>query len=173
MTDRRIIFQGELQLLRWSESSANGATVSFWVHPEDLESFKHLKARAGKTAGQRIATVMMEIGADEAVVQQPEPAPTPAPRPRPTHIGSLALIAVQWCKSEVFQKWIEHEWATAAPVDEAEAKKTILHLCGLTAKHGTGASRKHLDADPEAAALFHQRIRIPFSTYLREHALEP
>lgn len=176
MTDRRILFQGELQLMRWSESSTNGATVTFWVHPDDLESFKAIKARAGKHAGQRIAAVMMEIADDEAVAEQAAPEVTPEAKPAPRPRAStppLTLLAVRWCQSPVFLKWAEHEWGTILPLDEEGAKRLILSATGLSEKHGEAASRKHLDADPEAAALFHEYFRIPFTAYLRDNLLEP
>jgi hypothetical protein len=189
MTDRRILFSGEMQLARWSDSSTQGATVTFWVHPEDLESFKLLKARAGKQAGQRIGCVMVEINDDEAVVEQPEQTAKPnagaasgteaAPgaaihtrRYHPPSIGDNGLLAVRWCKDAEFQRWIADQWGDSRPASEADAKAHILHMCGLVEKHGQAASRKHLDTDPEAAAAFHEHIRIPFRDHLREKGIQ-
>lgn len=177
MTDRRILFSGEMQLCRWSESSTNGATVTMWVHPDDLDSFKALRARSGKHAGQRLACVLVELGDDEAVVEQPEatPAPTVAPgatpsprRYHPPHIGPLGMLAVRYCKDKQFQRWAADQWGDVNPLSEADAKDFILKACGLVAKHGQQASRKHLDIDPEAAALFHENVRLPYLDYLRD-----
>lgn len=179
MTDRRILFSGEMQICRWSESSTNGATVTMWVHPEDLESFKLLKARSGKHAGQRLGCVLVEISDEEAIVEQPEPTPNPAPgaahkesprRYHPPAIGDNGLLAVRWCKDATFQKWMSEQAHVTFSYGskEEDCKQFILYRCGLTQKHGAAASRKHLDTDPEAAALFHQLIRIPFRDYLRE-----
>ncbi|ARK86064.1 hypothetical protein BOC42_00415 [Burkholderia pseudomallei] len=59
-----------MQLMNWGESSANGAWVKFWITPEDLEAFRHLKCKSGKIAGHRVAAVLVEIGDDEKPVQR-------------------------------------------------------------------------------------------------------
>jgi hypothetical protein len=70
MSDVPTIFSGEMQLMNWGESSANGAWVKFWITPEDLEAFRHLKCKSGKIAGHRVAAVLVEIGDDEQPVQR-------------------------------------------------------------------------------------------------------
>lgn len=182
MTDNKILFQGELQLVRWADSSNAGATVTFWVHPDDLEHFKLLRVRKGnKEAGTRIAAVMVEIGPDEAVVPQgPAEKPAPGAVYRPPVLGALAKVAVQWCRDPNFWKWATTAYASRmsykgggfyGPVEgEGAAKAFILEVCGLIDKHGQAASRKHLDTDPEAAAIFHERIRIPYRDWLQNHA---
>jgi hypothetical protein len=70
MSDVPTIFNGEMQLMNWGESSANGAWVKFWITPEDLEAFRHLKCKSGKIAGHRVAAVLVEIGDDEQPVQR-------------------------------------------------------------------------------------------------------
>lgn len=173
--DSKILFQGELQLMRWSESSTNGATVTFWVHPDDLESFKLIKVRAGKQAGQRLACVMVEIADDESATRQPDATPEPTERPRPREyrvtLGDLALLAVRWCKNPDFQEWrLQQSGLTFSYGSrEEDCKMFILNRCGLLEKHGGDASRKQLDTDPDAAALFHQRIRIPFMQWKGLH----
>jgi hypothetical protein len=184
MEEHKVLFQGEMQLCRWSESSTNGATVTMWVHPEDLESFKLMRARTGKTPGQRLGVVIVAIGDDEAVVEH-KPAASPAPELRgyrkPT-LGDNALIAVRWCKSSVFQTWAARRAAQFMPevsnlrgirLSEDGAKQFILLACDVLKRHPDDASRKHLDADEECAKLWHERIRIPFRDYLKEEGLEP
>jgi hypothetical protein len=178
--DRRVLFSGEMQLAAWGESMQSGAWVKMWIHPEDLEAFKHMKARTGKHAGQRLGVAIVQLGDDEAIVEH-APAPTPAPSPAPEaepgsgsrpKRGELLTISVMWCKSKVFQKWASAH--SGLPIeDEHDAKDWILDETGLTFKHHGAASRKHLDADPEAARLFHERIRRPFADYLRDNHLEP
>lgn len=176
MDDNKVLFQGEMQLCRWSESSTNGAMVTMWVHPEDLEAFKLLKARTGKTPGQRLGVVMVAIGEDEAVVQHP-PAPAPSPAPKPYHkptIGDLARVAVIWCKSPVFQAWAANQLGDARErLDEADCKVYVLRESGAIAKYGDQASRKHLDTDPECGKAFLDRILYPFRDYLQKEGLEP
>lgn len=173
MDQQKTLFHGELQLMRWSESSTLGATVTFWVHPEDLDSFKLLKARSGKQAGQRLACVLVEINDDESAATPPAPPPQERPRPREykPHIGSLGLIAVRWCKDKDFQRWAADVNGDANVLSEADAKAFILIECGLAEKYGKEASRKHLDTDPEAGELFHERIRKPFRQWLDEQGI--
>ena len=82
MDEENILFQGELQMAAWGDSSTTGPWVKFWCHPEDLEHFKLLRLRKNnKEAGTRIGAVMVEIGGDEAVVRQGNP-PAAANEPR-------------------------------------------------------------------------------------------
>lgn len=179
MDDRTIVFQGELQLQAWGESSTAGAWVKFWIHSDDLEAFKALRGRSGKQAGQRLAVVMVEIGDDEMPVVQPEapaapPAASPAPRYQAPHIGALGMLAVRWCKDPAFQRWVP-EVKHARDGDrynESACKEYILAECGITDFYGSAASRKHLDIDPECARRFQERIRGPFMEWKRENGLD-
>lgn len=169
MTERKILFHGEIQLMRWSESSTNGATATFWVAPEDLESFKVMKARAGKTAGQRIACVMMEIGDDEAVGGLPLEAEEPPARaePRAKPVGALGMLAVRWCKDPGFLSWVSNGWQSPVLLTEPQAKQLMLSECGVLAKYGTLASRKHFDVDAHCAERFHELFRVPYLAHLK------
>lgn len=168
MDQQNILFQGELQLTAWGDSSTTGAWVKFWVHPEDLEHFKLLRVRKGsKEAGTRIAAVMVEIGDGEAVVRQGNP-PAEPPRYQPPHVGALGMLAVRWCRDPNFWEWANSQDFERV-TNEAEAKTFILGMSGLTQKHGKEASRKHLDSDPEAGRLFQERVRRPFMDFTRRH----
>lgn len=188
MTDRRILFSGEMQLCRWSESSTNGATVTMWVHPEDLDSFKSLKARSGKHAGQRLACVLVELDDEEAVVQQPEtPAPTESPSktapgavrkyPKPT-AGEQALWAVGHCRNGEFQEWVSEVANDVFLADCAEhglnphdtCKAFILAECGITADRYPVPSRKYLDLEEHAEQL-QRKIKSPFARYLLDKGM--
>lgn len=155
------LFQGEIQLRRWSESSTQGVQVTFALPDSgDLEPFK---AKAGK----RFMAVLVEIGDDEQPVEQPEP--------KRAAVGPLCMLAVQWCKSPLFMSWIRQVYDRAMGGNgtgfgdikpehvggaEGYARHAILVLCGIE-------SRKELDTDPEAAERFHRLIRGPF----QKHAL--
>jgi hypothetical protein len=187
MDERKILFQGEMQLTAWGDSSTTGPWVKFWCHPEDLEQFKLLRARKGnKEAGTRLATVMVEIGDDEAAVTQhggpptPQPTPEPTPKPRvwhPPHIGALGMLAVRYCKSPDFREWVILQapsyWLAefGKGQDEEMCKQYILQQCGITSDRFAVPSRKHLDVNADAAALFHERIRIPYLDHLKEQGL--
>jgi hypothetical protein len=168
----RILFQGEMQLARWSDSSQNGAMVTFWTHPDDLESFKLLKARSGKQAGQRLGVVMVEIADDEGIVAEP-PAATPKPLyPKPA-VGKAAMTAVGYCNNADFLRWAAMQSGIDGrnyPFTPLEAKQFVLSTCGISAKYGDKASRKHLDTDGEAAMAFEQKIRRPYAEWLAQEA---
>jgi hypothetical protein len=168
MDKENILFQGEMQLTAWGDSSTTGAWVKFWIDPEDLEHFKLLRARKGnKEAGTRLAVVMVEIGDDEAVVRQGNPpaASEPEkPRYQKPAIGGMGMLAVRWCKDPEFQAWVAQQTHGGAfdamdRAPEAECKEFILKKCGVT-------SRKYLDTDPIAHDLFQEDIRGPYMKHL-------
>lgn len=153
MSEIAPLFSDEVQLAGWSDSHTSGAKVTFWLSdPALLEPFRGMTERKGKTAGQRLAMVLVEIGDDEKPVEQPKEP-----------IGELCRLAVMWCKDPTFQEWlIGKETLDQNPgIDpEATAKRRILHLCGVD-------SRKELDTNTAAATKFHMGIRNPYMEYLK------
>jgi len=135
-----VAFQGEVMLAGWSQTHNGGAKVTFWLSDEDdLDAFKAMTVAKGKTAGQRLALVAVEIGDDEQpVIQQPE-----APKG-----GELAKLAGMFCQSV-------HFWEFCRCDDADEARDWILRVCGVQ-------SRRELDHSPAAAKLFHDRVRKPY-----------
>lgn len=150
------LFSDEVQLAGWSDSHTSGAKVTFWLSdPALLEPFRGMTERKGKTAGQRLAMVLVEIGDDEKPVPQPDKPKEP--------IGELCRLAVMWCKDEQFHRWFigECDIASNPGMDvEETAKRRILHLCGVD-------SRKELDTNTAAATKFHMGIRNPYMEYLK------
>lgn len=148
------VFQDEVQLAGWSESHTSGAKVTFWLHdPELLATFRGMTERKGKTAGQRLAMVLVEIGDDETPIAPPEPK---------EKTGPLCLLAVRWCQDDDFYRWYEmppHSKLHGVFRSELDAKEFICETCGIQ-------SRKELDHNPEAADKFHRLIRIPYMKYL-------
>lgn len=64
-----MIYMGEAQLARWSETSSGGATITLWLPDgESLAPFKRLTERKGKQAGQILAIAVNEVDEGE---QQP------------------------------------------------------------------------------------------------------
>jgi len=174
MEENKILFQGEMQLAAWGESMQTGAWVKMWVHPEDLEAFKLMKARTGKHAGQRLGVAIVQLGDDEAVVEhapaEPKPEPSSGPRPAAVRIGDFGRCAVMWCKRPDFRRWASE--ASDLPIgDEDDAKEFILDECGVTAAYGTAASRKHLDVAPFSDA-FLDKVFHPFTAYCRKHGID-
>lgn len=142
MRAEHIAFQGEVQLLNWSETHSGGAKVVLQLaDAEDLEKFKAMTVRKGKLAGQRLAVVMVEIGDDEQPVEQADSGKKP---------GMLCIMACNFCADPTFWRWIEAE-------NEAQAKQHVLNICAVT-------SRKDLDG-PVASKRFHAQIREPYMAW--------
>jgi len=140
-------FSGEVMLAGWSETHNGGAKVTFWLSdPEELAAFKRMTVAKGKTAGQRLACVLVEIGEDE-LPKQPEPA-----KAEKLKGGPLAKLAGMWCQSKDFMEWL----GVSTP---SEAKLFILEECGID-------SRAELDHHQIAADIFHKNIREPYSKWL-------
>lgn len=134
-----VAFQGEVMLAGWSQTHNGGAKVTFWLQDDtDLEAFKAMTVAKGKTAGQRLALVAVEIGDDEQPKAQPEQKG-----------GELAKLAGMFCQQPEF-------WEFAGYAQNPEgAKDWILSICGIQ-------SRRQLDHDPVAAQTFHDRVRKPY-----------
>jgi hypothetical protein len=76
------------------------------------------------------------------------------PAPEKFRIGPLCSLAVRWCQDKDFQQWAEAE-------TEEQARDHILNICGVE-------SRKEIDQDAEAAALFNEEIRVPYMNSRKE-----
>ncbi|NHZ94629.1 hypothetical protein [Massilia sp. CCM 8734] len=137
------IFRGELQLLRWSDTSTGGATVTFQLADvADLDAFKDLTLAKKGMAGQRIAAIMAQVTDD---VEQP-----PEEKQRP---GMLCIMACNFCAAPDFI-----DWAIGVTGNADDAKAFVLSTCGID-------SRKKLDTDKAAAMRFHSLIREPYMKY--------
>ena len=83
-------------------------------------------------------------------------------------VGPLCRLAVMWCSDQTFHEWLNNafpEEADAEPFNEVSAKILICDLCHI-------ASRRELDTDKNAAAVFHERFRFPYIEHLQEMAHE-
>ncbi|WP_033472896.1 hypothetical protein [Bordetella bronchiseptica] len=152
-----VAFQGEVMLAGWSQTHNGGAKVTFWLQDDtDLEAFKAMTVAKGKTAGQRLALVAVEIGDDEEPVSpQSQSTPTPAEKLKG---GDLARLAGQLCVNPEFQRFAAHMQSGPnylASSDQFTATNWLREMCGVD-------SRADLDHDIEAAARFHERVRKPF-----------
>ncbi|WP_175224643.1 hypothetical protein [Achromobacter ruhlandii] len=139
-----VAFQGEVMLAGWSQTHNGGAKVTFWLADDtDLEAFKAMTVAKGKTGGQRLALVAVEIGDDEKPVSRDAGITASEPKG-----GELAKLAGMFCQSTAF-------WEFCRADDADEARDWILGVCGIQ-------SRRDLDHNPTAAQLFHDRVRKPY-----------
>ncbi len=139
-----VAFQGEVMLAGWSQTHNGGAKVTFWLQDDtDLEAFKAMTVAKGKTAGQRLALVAVEIGDDEKPVSRDAGITASEPKG-----GELAKLAGMFCQQPEF-------WEFCGQSNAAEAAAWIRVVCHV-------ASRADLDHNPAAAKLFHDRVRKPY-----------
>lgn len=165
------LFSDEVQLAGWSDSHNSGAKVTFWLNdPAKLEAFRGLTERKGKTAGQRLAMVLVEIGDDEQPVEPPRPA-----EPEKEKLGKNCSLAVRWCDDVQFQSWLFRKYNVSEQVEVHKfmgqptniyAKAIVCKLCGIK-------TRKDLDPDDtEAANRFQTLIRLPYMKYQTTGVIE-
>lgn len=172
---RKILFSGEMQLLKWSESHSQGAQVVLQLADADsLEVFKKMTTRHGKIAGQRLAVVMCEIGTDEQLVDQKD-ANSAIDRVKEVKGGALSRLSGQWCQMPMFHKWLQNRfaehWQAAKDATQAAggAQTDVEVSAMLIRRFCYVESRAMLDQSPKAAELFHKYIRIPFAAVLAQH----
>lgn len=160
MADIQPTFAGEVQLRRWSESSTQGVQITFALaDAADLERFRGME-------GKRFMAALVQVGDDELPVVdksrnlQGQPVDkTPNVQGR-EHLGDLCWRAVQWCRDPLFQAWVAKRCGCSlAAMNEENAKGYILMRCKVE-------SRKELDTNPEARALFNEKIRGPYQKHL-------
>lgn len=151
MSAIRPTFSGELQLAGWSETHNGGCKVTFWLaDASDLDAFRALTVRKGNTAGHRFMAVLVEVGDDELPVQQPKQDDQ---EPKG---GALAKLAGMFCQqSEFWEFLVARSTGPTCCESVNDAAATIRHICGIE-------SRAELDSNAEAAAIFHEQIRLPY-----------
>lgn len=155
-------FQGEIQLLGWSESHNGGAKVTFQLaDPSDLEPFKAMTVAKGKTAGQRLACVLVEIGEDEQPVPSLQAEGDYLAHNEKAKGGALAKLAGMWCNDPKFWEWINKRGHWPLLIEsEKDAAEFVYASCCIE-------SRAELDANKYAETRFHTLIREPYAEYLR------
>lgn len=73
-------------------------------------------------------------------------------------IGPRCKLAVMWCKDPQFQDWMVINHLVGPDPDGAA--EGVRNLCGV-------ASRRELDTDADAGAVFDELIRQPYASHLR------
>ncbi|WYX18917.1 hypothetical protein WJ973_23745 [Achromobacter xylosoxidans] len=154
-----VAFQGEVMLAGWSQTHNGGAKVTFWLQDDtDLEAFKAMTVAKGKTAGQRLALVAVEIGDDEQPVVSREQGANGVVSQECANSGDkpkaqkVSWLAVQLCQNVDFLEFI-------SAGNERIARDWICQQCGVF-------SRGDLDRDESAADRFHQLVRKPFRDWM-------
>lgn len=145
------VFQGEVQLRRWSESNTQGVQVTFALaESADLDKFKGLD-------GKRFMAVLVQIGDDEQPVKPVESHQIKKDR---EPLGDLCWRAVQWCKEPEFQAFLTDAAPNMSAVEcEKDAGARVKFLCNVH-------SRKEIDESADARGRFNALIRGPYQKYL-------
>lgn len=73
-------------------------------------------------------------------------------------VTGLALLAVEWCKDPEFLEWMKSETSYIAE-SESDARLAILDICDIQ-------SRRELETDRRAIAVFNQEIRGPYMKWM-------
>lgn len=155
-------FQGELMLAGWGETHNGGAKLTFWLpDASDLAVFRGLTVRKGNTAGQRFMAVLVEVGDDE----QPAPATDAAVQAAATEAvkgGQLSKVAAMLCRDPEFRQWFCDRGLNKCRDDPLGLRDDHDSVVEALRWHCGIESRAELDHNPEAARIFHEKIRKPW-----------
>jgi hypothetical protein len=78
-------------------------------------------------------------------------------------VGPLCMLAVQWCKDEMFWEWLNQLDGVNGDISsEEEAKDIILVYLDID-------SRKQIDDNGPIAEEFHETFRKPFMAWLEKN----
>jgi hypothetical protein len=141
MTEKIVFWQGETQLLQWSETNTRGRTITLQLNEDDeAHPFKHTAVKHGKTAGKRFIAVFVQIDDDEQPVEK-----TPS------------QLAYLWCKDPAFWAWADDRSFDTIDNEDA-ARAYVLTACGVK-------SRGDIDRNPTARATWEAVIYEPFRAH--------
>lgn len=143
--DPTILFKGEVQLAGWSETHNNGVKVTFWLQDDqELEAFRRITVRKGKTAGQIMMMVLVQVEDGQPVRQPKKTASSSA------HLMLMGNLFLTYCR-ETLQG--AEDWQSLDCRNWAKAQ------IGVT-------SLSELDSNPQALVRFHNTISRPFNEWV-------
>ncbi len=144
MTDKTTFWQGEVQLLGWSETNTRGRTITLQLgEDEETHPFKYSNTRHGKTSGKRFVVVFVEIGDDEKPVEK-----TPS------------QMAWLLCYDPDFWLWANDQSFETVNSD-VTARDFILKTCLVQ-------SRGEIDSVGHAKLLWDSLVYDPFCAWRKE-----
>lgn len=129
MTDPKIVYQGDAQLVRWADGNSQGPTITLRLpESDDLGPFRGATMRKGDKAGQLYAIVIVEVGVDgsgDAVEEHKAPAASSEKGPhgefwRHLHQFGWFYNPAVWKavgSDEQFREWIRTQPCAARRLD--------------------------------------------------------
>lgn len=153
------LFSGEVQIAGYTDSSRSGPRLTIRLQDRaDLEAFVGME-------GKRFMLALVPIGDDE----QPAAPTAQAPRPavKRERMGPLCEWAVFRCGEERFRDWVRMEFGAAsdAPLTAEQCGDVLKSVAGV-------ASRKDLDTDADAGALFREVVMHRYGAWLHGQGAE-
>jgi hypothetical protein len=145
-----IVYDSELMLADWQEKPGTGMTVKFWLDDEaSLHPFAGCQKRVRDNPGEMFALAMMELTDDDQVQVQES-------QPKRRSLSSDAHLMVT---SQMFVQYLREQKKDAGIIwDSKNARIYVKQVLGIE-------SMSDLDANPEKAKLFHEKIRKPYANW--------
>jgi hypothetical protein len=152
-----LIFNGEVMLAGWNDTSFQGQTIKLWI---DEESTRHPFAgyirRSGKAVGSIFQSVLVEVSEDDTPVDQhAEKNLEDAHARKKKAFSSSAHLMVTSAK---FVQYVRETQNCTGTVDPEYAKKWVKWRVGIE-------SLSDLDRDPMALKRFREVIQRPFARW--------
>ena len=145
----------EVMLAGWSETSTGGRKCTFWL-PEDESPehpMKQFTTRRSGHAGSRFMMTLVELGPDEAPIDQRarEAAETAKGGPVSKHAGRL-------CRDPEFQAYVaqryprsNERWTDEGCRPEQIAANLVRQICAIN-------SRAELDVNTDAERTYNEKV---------------
>lgn len=161
------IYEGQVMLMAGSSPLGKPMTVEFWLEEDsDRHPFEGCHPRTKDTDGQDFEAVFVELAPDETPVNQTQRNLLEnATKPKP-HGNSR--YAARLCGNELFHMYLAETQAVEGKQMPPEywanpsiAAIWMRSICEVD-------SRAEFDADPSAAARFHDLVRRPYAEWCRE-----
>lgn len=157
----QVIFNGEVMLAGWTDTSNQGQTIKLWLDDEaDRHPFAGYLRRTHKSVGSIFAVALVELSDDDAPVdQQAETALGDARTVRTTK-KALSSSAHLMVTGELFVRYVREtvRFKPGIIVTPDVARRWVKDRLQVE-------SLSDLDRDPGKAREYHEVIRRPFARW--------
>ena len=151
------LYMDEVMLAGWNDSQQHGHTVKFWLCNDGMgHPFE------GVSRHQELALALAELDDDNEVIDQK--MRDRVEKQVATGKQKTSNVAAMLCRQEEFWEWINTTDLVVLNVTcktEGVAAEWMYQVLGIS-------SRAELDRAPQAAQLFHDKIRKPYEEWFAE-----